>query len=130
MRDQLFTIIYGNIHINYGRYNMLETILGSVNSERVLMYLFAREEGFASEIAKYYATSLNGIQQQLEKFETGGVFLSKKYGRTRVYTFNPRYPFLDSLKNLLENALTFYSVEEQDKLLLNRRRPRRKGKPI
>jgi len=37
---------------------------------------------------------------------------------------------LDELKRLLEKALTFYSQESRDALLLNRRRPRRRGKPL
>ncbi|MBI2330848.1 MAG: hypothetical protein HYU84_01485 [Chloroflexi bacterium] len=54
---------------------------------------------------------------------------SQGVGRTRLYTFNPRYPFLRELLALLEKALAFYPREEQERLLMNRRRPRRKGKP-
>ena len=69
------------------------------------------------------------VQNQLKKMEVGGVLVSRKVGRTRLFTFNPRYPFLKELQNLLEKALTFYPAEMQEKLLMNRRRPRRSGKP-
>jgi hypothetical protein len=69
------------------------------------------------------------IQNQLDKFELGGILVSTTKGRTRLYTFNPRYPFLKELRQLLDKALTFYPEEEREKLVMDRRRPRRRGKP-
>ena len=109
---------------------MIEAILGSKNAERVLIYVFAREEGYAREIANYYKTGLTPIQKQLDKFEASGVLVSREVGRARPYVFNPRYPFLNELKGLLEKAFSFYPQEEQDELMLNRRRPRARGKTI
>ena len=109
---------------------MLIPLLGSLNTERVLIFIQAREEGYARDIARLFETSLYGIQKQLDKLEAGSVLASRLVGRTRVYTFNPRYPFRKELQALLSKALTFYPPEEQEKLLMNRRRPRRKGKPL
>jgi hypothetical protein len=109
---------------------MLQPILGSENIERVLVFIFARNEGYATEIARFFETDLYGIQNQLDRLETGGVVVSHLAGRTRIYTFNPRYPFLKELKSLLEKALSFYPADVREKLLMNRRRPRRRGKPL
>ena len=109
---------------------MIESLLGSKNAERVLIYIFARGEGYAREIAGFYKSDLKSIQMQLDKFEKSGVLASRTVGRTRPYIFNPRYPFLNELKSLLEKALSFYSVEEQEELKMNRRRPRARGKPL
>jgi len=109
---------------------MLQPILGSENIERVLVFIFARKEGYATEIARFFQTDLYGIQNQLDKLETGGVVVSRLAGRTRLYTFNPRYPFLTELHSLLDKALSFYPVDMREKLLMNRRRPRRRGKPL
>lgn len=109
---------------------MIETLLGSKNAERVLIYILVREEGYAREIAGFYQTDLKSIQMQLDKFEKSGVLVSRAVGRTRPYLFNPRYPFLNELKSLLEKALSFYSKEEQEELKMNRRRPRARGKPL
>lgn len=109
---------------------MLETILGSTNSERVLIFLTAREEGYAREIARFFDTTLAPIQQQLERLEFGGVLVSRSAGRTRLYSFNPRYPFIEELKALLAKALTFYPEEVREDLIMNRRRPRRAEKPL
>lgn len=110
--------------------NMIESILGSKNAERVLIYILAREEGYPREMASFYKTDLKSLQMQLDKFERSGVLVSRTVGRTRPYMFNLRYPFLNELKNLLKKALSFYPQNEQDELLINRRRPRARGKPL
>ena len=107
---------------------MIQAILGSKNAERVLMYIFARSEGYAREIAGFYNTDLKSIQSQLEKFDKSGILASRTVGRTRPYVFNPRYPFLRELKALLEKALSFYPEDERERLVMNRRRPRARGK--
>jgi predicted transcriptional regulator len=109
---------------------MLEPLLGSTNAERVLLFMLAREEGYASEIAKFFEKGLFGIQKQLDKLENGGILVSRKVGRTRLYRFNPRYVFVKELRSLLDKALSFYPPEEQDRLRIFRRWPRRKGKPL
>jgi hypothetical protein len=109
---------------------MLEPLLGSTNAERALLYLLVREQGYASEIAEYFDTDLYGIQKQLDKLENGGVLISHKAGKTRLFTISPRYAFIKELRLLLEKALTYYPIDEQDRLRITRRRPRRKGKPL
>ena len=108
---------------------MLEPLLGSISSERVLLFLYARGTGYGREIARFYQTDLTPIQRQLEKLEAAGVLASRPAGRTRLYSFNPRYAFKPELERLLEKALTFYPPAEREALLMNRRRPRRSGKP-
>ncbi len=88
---------------------MLAPLLNSENKERVLIFLYAREQGYATEIARFFDTDLYGIQNQFDKLEAGGILVSRKVGRTRVYTFNPRYAFIDELKVLLDRALSFYA---------------------
>ncbi len=109
---------------------MLEPLIGSVNAERCLLFILARDEGYASEIAGFFDTDLYGIQKQLDKFETGGVLASYRVGRTRLYRFNPRYSFLRELRALLDKALEFYPADELERLRVVRRRPRRRGKPL
>ena len=109
---------------------MIEVLLGSKNAERVLLFLFTREEGYAREIARFYNTDVKSIQVQLNKLERGGVVVSRAVGKTRPYVLNPRYPFLNELKALLAKAHSFFPQEEQDKLIMNRRRPRAPGKTL
>jgi hypothetical protein len=107
----------------------LKTLLGSENCEQILIYILARGSGYPTEIARFYASSIHPVQEQMEKLEAGNVLSSKTVGRTRVYMFNPRYPFLKELKALLQKALSFYPEQLQKELTMDRRRPRRMGKP-
>jgi len=109
---------------------MIEVLLGSKNAERALIYIFAREEGYPREIARFFNTDLKSIQNQMDKLEAGGVLVSRAVGRTRPYVFNPRYPFLNEVKALLEKTFSFYPTKEQEELKMNRRRPRARGKEL
>jgi predicted transcriptional regulator len=109
---------------------MLEALLGSTNKERVLIFLYARKEGYPREIARFFSTGLTPIQRQLEVLERGRIVVSRLAGRTRLYTFNPAYPLLQEVEALVEKAMRFYPEEERNRLLLARRRPRRKDKPL
>jgi hypothetical protein len=108
---------------------ILEPLLGSVNAERVLIYILARDEGYARAIARFFGADPDSIQKQLVKLESGGILISKEMGRTVIYRFNPRYAFLPELKQLLSRALEVYPAELIEKLQYSRRRPRRRGKP-
>jgi hypothetical protein len=94
------------------------------------MFIAIRSEGYPTEIAHFFDTDLYGIQKQIEKFETGGVLIVKQVGRTQIYQFSPRYAFIKELQALLEKAFSFYPPEEQERLQIMRKRPRRKGKPL
>ncbi len=109
---------------------MFESLFGSINCERVLIYLFSRTEGYATGIASFFDSSLTPVQKQLEKLETGGILVSKTSGRTRLYSFNPRYPLLDELKALLAKSLQYYPEDIRKRLTVFRARPRRAGKPL
>jgi len=94
------------------------------------MFLLARGEGYATEIARFFEADLYAIQKQLSRLESSEILVSRAVGRTRVYQFNPRYPFLDELKSILEKALTYYPQGMREGLLKNRRRPRHRAKPL
>ncbi len=108
---------------------MLEKLFGSINKERVLAYLVARGEGYARGIADFFDTNLRNIQLQLDNLESGGILVSKRVGRTRLYEINPRYPLRNELTALIERMLVFYPESERERLLGGRRRPRRRGNP-
>ena len=46
---------------------MLEPLLGSTNAERVLLFLLARSEGYASEIARFFETDLDFVNTGFAK---------------------------------------------------------------
>ena len=107
---------------------MLEAILGNDTAEKVLLYLHRFEKGYASEIASVFSIPVNGIQQQLKRLEAGGVLVSHFYGKVRLYEFNPRYPFLRELQNLLKRSFDFIPAVDLEKYYMKRTRPRKQGK--
>lgn len=108
---------------------MLEAIFGSRSAEQVLLYLENYGEGFGKAIADTYGVPLNTIQKQLAKLEVAGVLASQRMGRTRVYRWNPRYPFLKPLRELLRSAFPYMPEAYLRRYYRQRRRPRRTDKP-
>ncbi len=109
---------------------MYEALLGSLNKERILMFINSRGQGYAREISKYFNTDLTPIQKQLEKLERGAILCSRNAGRTRLYSFNLGYPLIKEIKAFLDKAMMFMPDDERNRLVMNRRRPRRQGKPL
>jgi len=109
---------------------MLASLLGSVNKERVLVYLAGRGRGYARQIARFFDAPLSPVQGALEKLEAAGVLVSRNVGSTREYELSPRYAARDELAALLNRALSLYPATMRNQLLVTRTRPRRKGKPL
>lgn len=109
---------------------MLLPLIGSKNRESFLVFIKARQAGYARQIARFFDTDLSPIQDQLDRLEAGGILVSRELGRRRVYQFNPEYAFLRDLETLLQKALSFYPDELIEQLTMNRRRPRRREKPL
>ncbi|MEA3493048.1 MAG: winged helix-turn-helix domain-containing protein [Candidatus Margulisiibacteriota bacterium] len=109
---------------------MLKPILDNLIKERILLAILIRKEVYARDIASIFNAYLLSVQNQLKKLEKGGVVVSQKKGKTRLYSFNPRYPFLKELKNLLSRSLQFMPKAEKEKYYTPRLRPRRAGKPL
>lgn len=108
---------------------MLESVLGSQSKEQVMLFLVAREKGYAKQIAEFFSCAVTPIKKQLESLEAGNVLISETVGRTRLFSFNPRYPFRNEIKALIEKEISFMSEEDREQLLNVRTRPRRTAKP-
>jgi DNA-binding transcriptional ArsR family regulator len=108
---------------------MLRILFGSPSAERVLLYLENYREGYAFAIARSFGLSLSQVQNQLKRLEAGGILVSTLKGKTRLYQFNPRYPFLKELRALLARMIEFMPEEERRRFFMERTRPRRAGKP-
>lgn len=102
-------------------------LFGSKAAYRVLMYLQNYEQGYASQIAKTFGSSLSQVQKQLQKFEQLGLLVSRKEGSARVYYFK-RSPVVDELRKFLRAMLDVLPEQTIHKYYRERRRPRRYGK--
>lgn len=109
---------------------MLEAVVGTESAERTLMFLSVRERGYAAEIARMFETDITSIKNQLERMERDGLLIHERVGRTKVYSFNPRFAFLGEVQAMVSKAVSFLPKKLRDDLELDRRRPRRTGKPL
>lgn len=95
---------------------MLDVVVGSTSAERVLLFLAAREEGYATEIARAYQTDLSPIQKQLERMEKQGLLINRRIGRIRLYRLNPEFHFFKEIQSLLSKALSIMPKENLERL--------------
>ncbi len=109
---------------------MIEVLLGSQSCEQVLLYIVARERGYAREISQYFNVSETPIKRQLLNLEAGGILIAEEMGRTRLFQLNPRCPFASEIRALFEKVISFMTETDREKLSMNRNRPRRTGKPL
>ncbi len=111
---------------------MLESLFGNSVIEKILFFLLKNERAYPSQLSQVFEIPLFSCQTALERLERGGIVASHTEGRTRLYQFNPRYPFQKELKLFLEKAYTFLPEQVRIKYYESpiRTRPRRKGKPL
>lgn len=110
---------------------MLEAVFGNATAEKVLLYIESYGEGYAQAIANTFGdVTLRMAQLQLTRFERGGVLVSQLKGRTRLFVWNPRYPFLPEFRALLRKALESLPESDRRKYFEQRKRPRATGKPL
>ena len=109
---------------------MFELLFGNSTIEKALLFLARFGEGYPTQIAKNFSIPLNMVQKQMDKLERAGILVSQLKGRTRVYTWNPRYPLKKELMAFLNKAFDYIPSTELKRYYTKRTRPRRKGKPL
>lgn len=109
---------------------MLESLFGNTTKEKVLLYLYTHQEGYAQEMRRGLDLPLRSVQLQLAQLEQGGVLVAKKVDRAIVYRLNSRYPFAKELIAILEKCLEALPDRERAVKYTPRLRPRRIGKPL
>ena len=109
---------------------MISFIFGNDSAEKALLHVFHYGEIHVSAIAKDYNISITPLKAQLERFENGGLLKSKLIGRSRVYSFNEKSLWTLPVQNILSIAHESIPLTTRQKIFGERRRPRRKGKPI
>ena len=109
----------------------LEVLFGGKAAAKVLLFIENYGDGYASRIAKTFDMPLSEVQKQLRKFEQIGILVSRMVGNSRIYTWNPRDPALEGLKELLRQTLDEGIPETTlQKYYRQRQRPRRHGKVL
>src|SRR5271165_6369036 len=111
---------------------MLEYLFANKNVEKILIYLSLHGKVHATQLSRSFNSALDPIQKTLKKLEAGGLLVSFLEGKTRVFQWNPRYPFLLEIQALVKKAYSFMPLRIQETHYQSnkRKRPRRTGKPL
>jgi hypothetical protein len=110
--------------------NMLAKLLGGETAEKVLIYMTVYEEGYARQISRLFGIAFDPVNKQLKKMEDAGILVGIMKGRTKMFSWNPRYPFLAELKALFKKAYEYLPEEEKEKYYQQRTRPRKSDKKL
>lgn len=104
---------------------MLEALCGNKNVQRILLFLFVNGKCYGTQLHRSLGTPLTPLQKALNRLEKGGLITSYYEGKTRLYQFNPSYPLMSELEQLLKKAYTllpahhkkdYYVVKEGHKI--------------
>src|SRR5436309_13757994 len=111
---------------------MLEYLFSNKNVEKILIYLCLHSKANATELSRAFNSSLDPIQKTLRKLEEGGLLASFLEGKTRVFQWNPRYPFLEEIQSLAKKAYSFLppNIQETSYRSTKRKWPRKSGKTL
>jgi len=93
----------------------LARLLGSATRAQVLLWLVAREESYAREIAAALGPALNVFQTQLARLEACGIVTSRRVGRVKMYRLDPACPVRSELEALLRRALEHLPAGERSR---------------
>ncbi|NGX63812.1 MAG: hypothetical protein KR126chlam6_01226 [Candidatus Anoxychlamydiales bacterium] len=111
---------------------MLESLFGNKNIEKILFFLLANKKCYPYQLQKRFDVPLYGMQKALDRLEKSQLLVSFLYGKTRMYEFNPMYPFLKEFKFFLQKA--YDSLPNKIKNVyyepVIRTRPRKRTKPL
>lgn len=109
---------------------MIEGLVGNLTAEKVLLYIENYGEGYSSGIASTFDVPKSQVYKQLLRLETKGLLVAQQKGNVRLFKFNPRLPYLDELRALLNKVLSLQSRSDIEKYYRERQRPRRTGKRL
>jgi len=108
----------------------LAELFGGKGAEAVLLHLYHHGESYGRAVEADMGVSLQTVQSQLERFERAGALVSKMAGRTRLYTWNPKSPFANPLREIARIAYEAIPLKDRPALFPTRRRHRSPGKPV
>jgi len=109
---------------------MLKYIFGNATAEKALLHIYHYGNIHSAAISEDYGISATPITNQLERFEKANILVSKTIGRSRIFSFNSKSPFVKPIKELLKIVYESIPLKEREIIFKTRRRPRQKGKPV
>jgi len=79
----------------------LRYILGNATAEKVLLHVYYHNGATGRQISRDHNIDLDPVQKQLKRFEKGGVLRKERKGRSLIYYFDERCPYLEEIVGML-----------------------------
>lgn len=92
---------------------MLEGLCGNKNIQKILIFLLVNGKCYGTQLHRMLNAPLTPLQKALLRLEKGGVIMSFYEGKTRLYQFNPSFPLLNELEQLLKKVYTLLPAGEK-----------------
>lgn len=92
---------------------MWESLFGSKSSATILLFVFVNGKCYPTQVSSLLNQSLTPLQKACQKLEKVGVLISLFEGKTKIYQFNPAFPLLKELQELLKKAFILLSPAEK-----------------
>jgi hypothetical protein len=92
---------------------MLEVLCGNKNVQNILIFLFVNGKCYGTQLHRSLKTPLTPLQKALNRLEKGHLITSYYEGKTRIYQFNPAYPLMSELEQLLKKAYTLLPAHKK-----------------
>lgn len=109
---------------------MLAKIFGNQTLAYIYLNLFHYGEIYSAMLEKNTGIGSRAILNQLNKMEDAGVLVSRQVGRTRLYQFNPKNPFVKPIKEIIHITYSNMNIKMKEQIFKERMRPRAKGKDV
>ena len=109
---------------------MLDKIFGNETIALIYLNLFHYGEIYSALIEKNTGVGSRAVLNQLSKMEEVGILVSRSVGRTRLYQFNPKSPFVKPIKEIIQITYLNMTLKLKEKMFKERMRPRAKGKEV
>ena len=97
---------------------MIEALCGNKNIQKALIFLFVNGKCYGTQLHRTLKIPLTPIQKALLRLEKGGIIMSYCEGKTRLYQFDPAFPLLPELEQLLKKAYTLLPSHEKKNYFL------------
>jgi len=109
---------------------MLNKLFGNETLPLIFLNLFHYDEVYCAMLEKNTGIGSRAILNQLNKMEESGILVSREVGRTRLYKFNLKSPYVKPIKTLIDVSYSNLSIKNKEKMFQERMRPRSKGKRV